>query len=230
MAEGTVLEALTAELLGDVGVLHDQVKALRDVLPNVANQFMAKIEVQTGNNLAAAAKLGEVLVNISQQFDDNVEKTTARFNKDMDKSTVAAVESARTLAKLDIVEAAMAAAKVSVQEIVGAEVAKVVSQVSVAGANFSKEVKAARIEIQNAEKHVNWSVAKYVGVIFSAVLLASVITTATQIYLVPKIGSIAGISEDDKKFVQAGKDITFVYNKLTDAERNRISKILAQRQ
>lgn len=36
MAESTALEALTAELLGDVGILHDKVKALNEVLPDVA--------------------------------------------------------------------------------------------------------------------------------------------------------------------------------------------------
>lgn len=36
MAESTALEALTAELLGDVGKLHDQVKSLGTALPDAA--------------------------------------------------------------------------------------------------------------------------------------------------------------------------------------------------
>jgi len=57
MAESTALEALTAELLGDVGVLHDQVKALRNVLPDVTAEVNSKLEMQTGTMLAAADKL-----------------------------------------------------------------------------------------------------------------------------------------------------------------------------
>jgi hypothetical protein len=213
------LDILYQDVLGDIHEIIVKVETLKTELPVATDAMADKLNVQTGNYLAAASKLADVLVNMTEKFDLHV-----------NQATISAAASASESAKLDIIEAATKAATISVQQAVGKEIAVVVSQVSVAGANFSKEVKAARIEIQNSEKHVNWSVAKYVGVIFLAVLAATVITTATQIYLVPKIGSMAGISEDDKKFVQAGRDITFVYNKLTDAERNRISKILAQRQ
>lgn len=36
---GTAQEALIAELLGDVGLLHDQVKALRDILPDAVDSL-----------------------------------------------------------------------------------------------------------------------------------------------------------------------------------------------
>jgi hypothetical protein len=38
MNKVTLLEALTAELLGDVGVLHDQIKDLRYALPELIEQ------------------------------------------------------------------------------------------------------------------------------------------------------------------------------------------------
>lgn len=41
MGESTALEALTAELLGDVGKLHDQVKALQGALPDAAETIRA---------------------------------------------------------------------------------------------------------------------------------------------------------------------------------------------
>jgi hypothetical protein len=64
MAESTALEALTAELLGDVGLLHDQIKNLPGTLSVELQkatdeiQIAAReIELQTGANIDAANKL-----------------------------------------------------------------------------------------------------------------------------------------------------------------------------
>lgn len=46
---GTAQEALIAELLGDVGLLHDQVKALRDILPDAVDS----LDEQTSTAIAA---------------------------------------------------------------------------------------------------------------------------------------------------------------------------------
>lgn len=61
MAESTALEALTAELLGDVGLLHDEVKALKETLPEV---------VQT---------LSETLPAATRIAADNLVKTTGNI-------------------------------------------------------------------------------------------------------------------------------------------------------
>lgn len=61
MAESTALEALTAELLGDVGLLHDEVKALKETLPEV---------VQT---------LSETLPAATRVAADNLVKTTGNI-------------------------------------------------------------------------------------------------------------------------------------------------------
>lgn len=39
MGQSTTLEALTAELLGDVGLLHDEVKQLKETLPGAAEEI-----------------------------------------------------------------------------------------------------------------------------------------------------------------------------------------------
>lgn len=46
---GTAQEALIAELLGDVGLLHDQIKALRDILPDAVDS----LDEQTSTAIAA---------------------------------------------------------------------------------------------------------------------------------------------------------------------------------
>ncbi len=61
MAESTALEALTAELLGDVGLLHDQIKAMPGLLDNIIQQAVeelqtaaSQIERQTNINVDTA--------------------------------------------------------------------------------------------------------------------------------------------------------------------------------
>ena len=54
----TALEALTAELLGDVGKLHDEVKALREALPNL----IADLEQRTAAVQTAIAGIDDEAV------------------------------------------------------------------------------------------------------------------------------------------------------------------------
>jgi hypothetical protein len=64
MAKSTALEALTAELLGDVGLLHDRIKSLPIELDAYVQQAkeelevtVREIELQTGATIAAAKQL-----------------------------------------------------------------------------------------------------------------------------------------------------------------------------
>ena len=77
MAASTALEALTAELLGDVGVLHDQVKALREVLPGVAQDVSDKLTVVTATLLAAAQAQRSSLEAVAQRIEDGAQQTAA---------------------------------------------------------------------------------------------------------------------------------------------------------
>lgn len=56
MAESTVLEALTAELLGDVGKLHDDVKQLATALPDAAGAIRQAGQDSAGTIQAAVDK------------------------------------------------------------------------------------------------------------------------------------------------------------------------------
>ncbi len=67
MAESTVLEALTAELLGDVGVLHDKVKALDDALPQVSETLRGAGREAAQTIAAAVAK---AVTNLNQATAD----------------------------------------------------------------------------------------------------------------------------------------------------------------
>ena len=74
MAESTALEALTAELLGDVGLLHDQIKAMPGLLDNTIQQAIeelqtaaSQIERQTNINVDTARQIEERLVEIRQE-------------------------------------------------------------------------------------------------------------------------------------------------------------------
>lgn len=52
----TALEALTAELLGDVGLLHDEVKAMRSSLPEAAETIKSSAK-EAANNISTALHL-----------------------------------------------------------------------------------------------------------------------------------------------------------------------------
>lgn len=67
MAESTALEALTAELLGDVGKLHDDVKQLAKALPDAAGAIRQAGEDSAGTIQAAVDKaVGDLSKSLAQ--------------------------------------------------------------------------------------------------------------------------------------------------------------------
>jgi len=87
MAQSTALEALTAELLGDVGLLHDAVKALRRDMPSVLDGYVKQaieeiqqgareIEIQTGENIAKVREIENRIDAIRKETGDYVREKT----------------------------------------------------------------------------------------------------------------------------------------------------------
>ena len=107
MSANTALEALTVELLGDIGVVHNEVKALRQELPETTKS----LAIQTEILLSAAEKLLNILNTMMAQVQSSISDNTK-----------AASSKAVEAAKVDIRNAAADAAKVAV----GDEIRKVV--------------------------------------------------------------------------------------------------------
>lgn len=77
MAESTALEALTAELLGDVGKLHDDVKQLANALPDAAGAIRQAGQDSAGTiQLAVDKAVGELSKGVA---DAEVAKLQASF-------------------------------------------------------------------------------------------------------------------------------------------------------
>jgi hypothetical protein len=97
MAESTALAALTAELLGDVGLLHDRIKGLPPELDAYVQQAkeeleiaVREIELQTGANIAAANKLENRIAAIKNESAEHF-KTLCRAEVEAAKVEVRAV-------------------------------------------------------------------------------------------------------------------------------------------
>ncbi|MGX2042263.1 hypothetical protein ACWJKU_19820 (plasmid) [Methylocaldum sp. MU1018] len=87
MAQSTALEALTAELLGDVGLLHDEIKALRQNMPSVLDGYVKQaiaeiqqatreIELQTGANIAKVNEIESRIDAIRKDVGEYIREKT----------------------------------------------------------------------------------------------------------------------------------------------------------
>ncbi len=210
MAESTALEALTAELLGDVGVLHDQVKALREVLPGVAEQVGSTLEVQTGAMLAAADKLRGIL---------------SEMEKQVETYTKTATEKAVEASKVDIRQAAAFAAAESVRSTVGKEIRAVVIQVNQAAAQLARETERTQASISAASRQVAWGWGKGLAAIFGASLLG-----ALSLFVVLQMSGLvnmkpAELTDTDRQALKDGRTLNKIWNNLTQKERDHIAEL-----
>ena len=216
MGESTALEALTAELLGDVGVLHDEVKALREALPGTAADVTAKLEVQTGHMLAAAENLRGVLVDMSRQVDAYATEAT---NK------------AAEAAKIDIRQAAAQAAGASVKTEVGKEVREVVGFITEAAANLVAQTDQASASIRSASRQVSWSTGKLAGVMGASSFLACLVAVLVLHYAPGWTGlGQPKLTADQQRQIGEGQALDRIWNRLTDKERKHIEELAKEPQ
>lgn len=228
MAESTALEALTAELLGDVGKLHDDVKALRELLPGVANGVTEGLQaasekinqgmlVQGGNYLAAAGKLAEVLQSMSEEID---------------RAAAQAATTAAESAKLDVRQAATQAASGAIRDTVGAEVREVVGFINEAAANLVQETERTKAEISKAARLVSWRFGRVLAVVVLGGFLGGLVVVLAAPHMPGMHASAqaAQLSDADRQAIENGAKIQKVWNSLTPKERDHISALLREGQ
>lgn len=127
MAESTALEALTAELLGDVGKLHDEIKAL----PGLLTATSAELERQTGV-LIQAKKL--LIADINKYINEQAKAAAANCTTDVERQIRGLVNSA-------------------VQESLGAPLEQTISNIKSVTNEAQKSIKATENHIEKvAEK------------------------------------------------------------------------------
>jgi len=115
MAVRTHLEALTAELLGDVGALHDEVKALRAALPDATAEVNRSLERKTAALQNAA---------------NDMRTLAAEMMKKISAATASTIALEVRKGRADLAEAATAAAEAAI----GAEARRMVATLEAAGA------------------------------------------------------------------------------------------------
>jgi hypothetical protein len=206
MSASTAMEALTAELLGDVGKLHDDVKALHQLLPTmtkaagddlqvIADKVNDSLQLQAGHYLVAAEKLAGVLKGMSEEID---------------RSAAHAGAAASQAAQLGIHQAAAQAAGEAVRKAVGDEVKAVIDQINHAG------------------RLIRWSFFKVVAVTTGAAVLGGLVTVLGVHYLPVGGGKAQQLSDVDRQAIENGQKIQKVWNSLTDKERAHIQQLAGQ--
>jgi hypothetical protein len=173
MPASTALEALIAELLGDVGVLHDQVKALRLMLPSAAADACRRLEDQTSRMLAAADEMRAAI-------DESRRQAEAKLGAAAAKTTEAA--------KRDIGRAAAVAAVLAARMAIGAEVGAMVSSITKAGTALAAEAYQARVMLVRPTPL--WETWTYViGIFVGGVLVGAIgIALAVRTNSLPDLG------------------------------------------
>ncbi len=221
MAASTAMEALTAELLGDVGKLHDDVKSLHQLLPTmtkaagdnlqvVSDKVVEALQLQGGHFLVAAEKIAantQVIVNESYQA--------------VEQAAISASETA----KLDIRQAATAAAADAVGRTVGDEVAKVVSQVNNAANNLVTQASAARHEILGAARSVSWGFGRILGMIIAGGCISGLVVALGVPYLQGR-SAVPAPDQETAKQIEAGRDFIQVLPQLDNVTREKVTRLI----
>lgn len=207
MAESTALEALTAELLGDVGLLHDQIKQLRETIPEITAETTKKLELQTGYLISTANDLNKVIIDMSKKVD---EYASASVN--------AAVEAG----KLEINKAATQAAKDALKSQIGREVNEVVGFINEAAKGLVKETQRTQETIREAAQEARWGWFKGLTICMAGGVLSAAVLTVFLYYS----GIAPRISDDDKRSIERDHRMSIVWEHLSKQERDHITDVM----
>lgn len=244
MAESTALEALTAELLGDVGVLHDQVKALREVLPAAADDFTSRVELQTGHLLRASQQLVNdmkgMVPGVTEEVVGRIEaQTSALITAAQQMSGVMAelalqvdeyVETAHTKAaegsKAEIRQTAIKAADEAMRAAVGREIGDAVKSITDAAASLVGQADKAKGDIGKEARQASWGAWKLVAVVAVASLLAAIagnLIVRAGDHFSAKSASV--LSADDQQALADGRRLAKAWPSLKPSEQQRIIEL-----
>lgn len=190
------INILYKDVLGEVDRVIDRAQLLRKELPAAADSLAEKLELLTGNYLAAGKQLADVLMGMSQEID---------------RQAATAAQQASEAVKLDIRQAAAAAASQAISQAVGDEVKAVIGQINQAG------------------RIIRWSFAKVVAVVVGGAVLGGLVAVLGIHYLPVGGGAGPQLSAEDRMAIENGQKIQRVWNSLTDKERAHIQQLAGQK-
>lgn len=199
------LDIIYEDVLGDVGEILNRVDSLKADLPRTADQMVDKLKLQTGHYLAAAEKLGGVLVGMKQE---------------VDRAAAQAAATAGEAAKLDVRRAVTQAAGDAIGNTVGNEVGKVVNRIDNAADHLMMRAQQTKEEIEAAGRAVSWGVWRLLGwVVFGSLISSSVMLLGIR-YL-PKKDPVEQLSLPDHQALMNGRALNRIWDKLTPQEKAR---------
>lgn len=141
MAKSTALEALTAELLGDVGLLHDRIKSLPIELDAYVQQAkeelevaVREIELQTGAAIAAAKQLDSRTEAMMNNVGDYL---ASRRNAEAEAATIE-IRAAANAALANTVKRVAEEANGYIAQSVGAHLSATIAKLKAAEDQLSK--------------------------------------------------------------------------------------------
>ena len=207
MAESTALEALTAELLGDVGLLHDQIKQLRETIPNITEEATNKLELQTGYLISTANNLNQIIIDMGNKVDEYASASVS-----------AAVEAG----KLEINKAATQAAKDALKSQIGREVNEVVGFINEAAKELVTETQRTQETIRDAAQEARWGWFKGLTICMSGGVLSAAVLTVFLYYS----GIAPRISDADKRSIERDHRMSIVWEHLSKQERDHITDVM----
>lgn len=206
----TKLDIMYQDALGDVRDILDRVDTLKAELPAAADSLGDKLNVQTGHYLMAAEKLAGVLQAMSQEID---------------RRAAQAVVTAGETAKLDIRQAAAAAAADAVSQTVGGEIAKVVGHVNNAANNLVTQTSAAKHEILGAARSVSWGFGRIMGMLIASSCISGLVLILGAPYLQGRAGAVAPDQETAKQ-IEAGRDFLQLLPQLDNPTKEKLVRMI----
>ena len=201
MAGSSTLDALIAEMLGDVGKLHDELQSLKEALPAFTNE--------------AEAKLSTVVGSVVEVTNSRRAETAAHVNAAKADAAKALEGKAHELANWYAAEIGKAATKAATEQ-VGAVIEQASAQLEQAAAS-----------VRAAAGQYRASLAQKLLLVLACSALAGAFGGAA-LQLTASYWK-GGVSAEDAAFIESGKAISAAWPKLDAATRKRITELSQQK-
>jgi predicted PurR-regulated permease PerM len=210
MAESTALEALTAELLGDVGLLYDQVKSLRESLPNIAQEITETLKNRESTISSSSDKLLSVFSGLEKQTQEFLESAT---------------RNALETAKLDFQQSITIVATDVVRNAVGKEIGQMVNNVTEVSNKLVDHAKHTEENIRASSRQVIWTWANTI----SAMLVSGIVSAILVLVVFYAFGLIgqktSNLSSEELTALHDGMAIDKAWSYLSKKEQNNINDL-----
>jgi len=208
MAGNDPLDLLIAELLGDVGKLHAEIKELKQVIPTMIVDFgkassdaSSKLNAQTAQLLAAGEKYQKIVTELGDEAKRNIASqamsTKRTLLAEIDSETKAAIET-------------------RIDQIVTAKIKESVTLLT-----------DARKRLETSADAVGRASWRSLGWLILAAIIAAALVVTTQFLIGPVSQKLASLSPENSAKIKQGQDLQKAISQLDQKTQARIELILS---